>query len=309
MFRSIASLLYTSFVIIGLSLLLVIILGVRQYRVNAQYIEISSLSERTLFGFSTIRDQITESMVSDRWSEIKSVIPDIEQLNSQVTRLYDYQMIPAQYKLAMADSIDLSGLVINLRRLESSGSPGEAGLDVQKEMRRIGENLLKVDRIITAHIRDSVISFQLSVIGTMGILISCAGFLLIVLYNRGVSPLLTLSRQVGTGEDEDDIRFSCPPGSSREILALVDSINKKLADSQRALSDDPAAGSTENELLSQTVNETTNGLNAVINYAELLLESDSGALSEEQRKMLHRIVESGSKVGEQWQAISREFSR
>jgi len=308
MFRSITSLLYTSFVIIGLSLLLVIFLGIRQYRINAQYNEISSLSERTLFGFSTIRDQITESMVSGDSSEIKSVIPDIEQLNSQVTRLYDYQMIPAQYKLAMADSIDLSSLVINLRKLESGGGATEAGLEVQKEMRRIGENLLKVDRIITAHIRDSVINFQLSVIGTMGILISCAGFILIILYNRGVKPLLALSAQIEAEENKDNIRLACSSEAGREIVGLVDSVNQMLADRRSAVSPE-TAGSPEHEVLSQTINETTNGLNAVINYAELLLGSDSEALNEEQRQMLRRIVESGSKVGEQWQSISREFSR
>lgn len=310
MFRSITSLLYSSFVIIGLSLLLVVILGIRQYRINAQYNEISSLSERTLFGFSTIRDQITESMVSGSSSELKSVIPDIEQLNSQVTRLYDYQMIPAQYKLAMTDSIDLSGLVINLRKLESGGGPqAGAGLEIQQEMRRIGENLLKVDRIITAHIRDSVINFQLSVIGTMGILISCASFILIILYNRGVKPLLALSSQIEAGEGNQVERLSCSSEAGREIVRLVDSINEMLTDCRNAVGQTPSATAPEHELLSRTVNESTNGLNAVINYAELLLESDAAALSEEQREMLNRIVESGNRVGERWQAISREFNR
>ncbi|MEJ2056796.1 MAG: hypothetical protein P8X39_03025 [Desulfofustis sp.] len=309
MFRSITSLLYSSFVIIGVSLLLVVVLGIRQYRINTQYSEISSLSERTLFGFSTIRDQITESMVSGNISQLTSVIPDIEQLNSQVTRLYDYQMIPAQYKLAMTDSVDLSGLVINLRKLESGGPKPEAGLDIQQEMRRIGENLLKVDRIITAHIRDSVINFQFTVIGTMGILISCASFVLIILYNRGVKPLLALSRQIEAEDKKRVERLSCPSEAGREIVRLVDSINEMLTDCRSMVSRAQPAESPDHELLSQTVNETTNGLNAVINYAELLLESDSAALSEEQRGMLGRIVESGNKVGARWQAISQEFTR
>ena len=147
MFRSVKSLLYLSFVIIGMSLLLVIVLGVRQYRINDQYTEISSLSERTLFGFSTIRDQVTEMMISGSFEELKTIIPDIEQLNTLVSKLYDYKMIPAQYKLAMADTIDLSGLVIGLRRLETAESKKTAALELQREMRRIGENLIKVDRI------------------------------------------------------------------------------------------------------------------------------------------------------------------
>ena len=309
MFRSVKSLLYLSFVIIGMSLLLVIVLGVRQYRLNDQYTEISSLSERTLFGFSTIRDQVTEMMISGSFEELKTIIPDIEQLNTLVSKLYDYKMIPAQYKLAMADTIDLSGLVIGLRRLEVAESETTSGLELQREMRRIGENLIKVDRIITGHIRNSVISFQLTVIGTMGILISCASFVLIVLYKRGVSPLLELSRQAAAGEVEEVQHFQCPSEAGRELQVLVESVNTMLASRQSPDQSGDGPAEADHELLSQTVNETTNSLNAVINYAELLLESGTDELSAEQREMVDRIVASGERIGEQWQRISREFDR
>lgn len=309
MFKSVKSLLYISFIIVGMSLFLVIIMGVRQYRLNAQYTEISSLSERTLFGFSTIRDQVTETMISGNYGELKTIVPDIEQLNTLVSKLYDFKMIPAQYKLAMADSIDLSGLVIGLRRLEVADPKQTAGLELQREMRRIGENLIKVDRIITSHIRDSVIGFQLSVIGTMGILISCASFALIALYKRGVRPLLELSRQAGENRVDDTPEFDCPPEAGTELRALVESVNSMLAEKRSAGGNGNVATDPDHNLLSQTVNETTNNLNAVINYAELLLESGSEELSAEQREMITRIVASGERIGEQWQRISREFDR
>ena len=302
MFKSVKSLLYLSFLIVGMSLFLVIVLGGRQYLLNNQYTEISSLSERTLFGFGTIRDQVTETLISGNYDELKAIIPDLEQLNTLVSKLYDYQMIPAQYKLAMADTIDLSGLVIGLRRLELAESKKTASLELQREMRRIGENLIKVDRIITSHIRDSVIGFQLSVIGTMGILISCASFVLIVLYKRGVLPLLELSRQAETKEVDRDQGFDCPHEAGTELQTLVDSLNSMLAERRS-----PDPGDADHDLLSQTVNDTTNNLTAVINYAELLLESDSEGLSAEQREMVGRIVASGERISEQWQRISREF--
>ena len=70
-------------------------------------------------------------------------------------------------------------------------------------------------------------------------------------------------------------------------------------------SSDP--GDADHDLLSQTVNDTTNNLNVMMNYAELLLESDSEGLSAEQREMVGRIVASGERISEQWQRISREF--
>jgi len=184
-----------------------------------------------------------------------------------------------------------------------------SGLELQREMRRIGENLIKVDRIITGHIRNSVISFQLTVIGTMGILISCASFVLIVLYKRGVSPLLELSRQAAAGEVEEVQHFQCPSEAGRELQVLVESVNTMLASRQSPDQSGDGPAEADHELLSQTVNETTNSLNAVINYAELLLESGTDELSAEQREMVDRIVASGERIGEQWQRISREFDR
>lgn len=308
MFKSVKSLVYLSFLIVGLSLLLVIILGVRQYRLNAQYTQISSLSERTLFGFNTIRDQVTESIISGNYGELKSVVPDIEQLNSQVSKLYDYPMIPTQYKLAMADSIDLSDLVIDLRKLDAATDRTEAGLALQRKMRRIGENLIKVDRIITAHIRDSVIGFQLTVIGTMGILISCASFVLIVLYRKGVMPLLDLSRQAAEGNAGEQRVFQCSTEAAAEIREFVDSVNALLTTVQPS-DENPSHSVIEPHILSKTVNETANNLNAVINYTQLLLESGPEDLTSEQREMLLKIVESGERISEQWQDISKEFDQ
>ena len=291
MFKSIKSLAYLSFLIVGISLFVVIVLGVRQYRLNNQYSEISALSERTLFGFSTIRDQVTESMISGDFASLKTVIPDIEILNTQVSKLYDYPMIPAQYKLAMTDSIDFSRLVIGLRKFERAADRTSASIELQRKMRQIGENLIKVDRIITAHIRDSVIGFQLTVIGTMGFLISCASFILIVLYKRGVLPLLDLSNQIAVGDDEAQERFYCSPGAGVEIRGFVESVNEMLAGAQSPHGLDRQLAGAEQDLLSQTVNETTNNLNAVINYAQLLLESGSEEMSPEQFEMIRKIVD------------------
>lgn len=306
MLKSIKSLVFLSFIIVGVSLLLVIFMGFRQYRLSNQYGEISALSERALFGFSTIREQVTEHLIGGDYGRIKASIPDIEQLNNTISQLYDVKVIPAQYKLAMADSIDLSNLVIGLRKLDSADDKMTAGLAVQQEMRSIGGNLMKVDRIITGQIRDSVIAFQLSVIGTMGVLISCASFILIVLYKKAVRPLLELSKQTEQNQEVQRL-FQCSSEAGSEILVFVDSVNRMLEKSALEAELLKHAPPDDVDLLSTTVNETTNGLNAVINYAELLLESDAELLNEQQRDMLTRIIENGERIGEQWQKISRIF--
>ena len=110
MFKSIRSLVYLSFIIVGISLFLVMAMGVRQSQLSNRYSEITSLSERILFSYGTIREQITEALIGGDYVQIKSIIPDIEQLNNNVTLLYDNEVIPVQYKLTMAETINLSGL-------------------------------------------------------------------------------------------------------------------------------------------------------------------------------------------------------
>lgn len=308
MFKSIRSILYLSFIIVGISLFLVIILGVRQFQLTGHYTETTMLSERALFSFATIREQTTESLIARDYAQMKEIIPEIEQLNNTVSRLYDSGVIPGQFKLAMADKIDLAGLVISIRKLDSAPDKPAAGLALQQEFRRIADSLIKVDRIITRQIRDSVVNFQLSMIGSLGVLISFASFILIALYRKAVKPLLDLSSQAEEPVGAES-GFDCPAQAGAEIVRFVESVNglmNRLPASAQEISE---AGSHDMEILSTTVNESANSLNGIINYAQLLLESAASEhLTGEQRDMLVHIIENGERIADQWQNISQRFS-
>ncbi len=263
MFKSIRSLLYFSFIIIGISLFLVIILGARQYQLSSRYSEITRLSERALFAFATIREQATESLIARDYGQLKEVIPEIEQFNNTVSRLYDSSVIPGQYKLAMADKIDLAGLVISLRKLATAPDKAAAGLELQQELRLIGDSLIKVDRIITRQIRDSVVNFQLSIIGALGVLISGASFILLALYRKALRPLLDLASQA-SHEGVEESGFRCPVEAGAEIVSFVNSANEimeRLPTAEQPGSESEIHGS---EILSSTINESANGLNGII---------------------------------------------
>lgn len=189
MLKSTRSIIFISFFIVGISLFLVIILGVRQFQLNREYSEITTLSERTLFTFATLREQVTESLISRNYLLLKEIIPEIEQLNNTITRFFDSDIIPGQYKLALTDRIDLAGLVIDLRKVGLDHNDSNTGLKIQQDLRVIGDNLFKIDRVITGQIRNSVVSFQLGIIGAMGLLISCTSFILILLYRKTILPM------------------------------------------------------------------------------------------------------------------------
>jgi len=307
MFKSIKSILYLSFIVVGVSLSLVIYLGIRHYQLNIQYSEITTLSEGTLFSFVTIREQITESLISGDYQPLRGINEEIEQLNNSISRLYDSNVIPGQYKLAMADKIDLTGLAIAVRKLSLDEADTQTRLQLQQELRHLAENLYKIDRVISRQIRDSVISFQLSIIGAMGILISCTSFLLIILYRKAIRPLFELTSDVEAGEIEGKINLQATAEAGSEITTLVERFNQLLAEAGRN-NEFVEKGGKDGELLSTIINETTNGLNGMINYAQLLLESEV-EIGSAQRQMLQQIIDNGERVASQWQDVSQKFTR
>lgn len=306
MLNSTKSIIYISFFIVGISLFLVIILGARQFQMNREYSEITVLSERTLFTFATLREQVTESLISRDYQLLKGVIPEIEELNNTITRFFDSSIIPGQYKLALTDRIDLAGLVIDLRKVGSDQDDPDSGLKVQQDLRVIGDNLFKIDRVITGQIRNSVISFQLGIIGAMGLLISCTSFILILLYRKTIGPMFNLSRQISSNPVEHG-QLVCSNDVATEIIEITDSLNRIIAEQSKSNGIDTSLRHEDQETISRTINETANNLNGMINYAQLLMESES-QLSEDQKRMLEQIIDSGERIADQWQKISQRFS-
>lgn len=305
MLKSTKSIIYTSFIVVGISLSVLIGLGIRQVQLNREYSDISGLSEKTLFAFSTVREQVTEALISRNEQLLKGVIPEIEELNNTISRFFDSDIIPGQYKLALTERIDLAGLVIDIRKVGSESDDPDTGLKLQQDMRLIGDNLMKIDRVITGQIRNGVVGFQLSIIGVMGLLISSLCFILILLYRRTISPLFELARQIGGTQVEYD-RVDCAAEAANEIAEITDSLKRMMA-KHRSAEADLSQPREDRETLERTINETANGLNGMINYSQLLLESEA-QLSEKQKLMLEEIINSGERIADQWQKLSLRFS-
>ena len=305
MLKSTRSIIYASFIVVGISLSVVIVLGIRQIQLNRGYSNISALSEKTLFAFSTVREQVTEALIGRDEQLLKAVIPEIEELNNAISRFFESDIIPGQYKLALTDKIDLAGLVIDIRKISSEPDLSGAGLKLQHDMRVIGDNLMKIDRVVTGQIRNGVVGFQLAIIGVLGLLISCLCFVMILLYRRTISPLFRLARQLEDLQAEPD-RLVCGGDAATEIAGITESVNR-LREKHRDAEADSSQPHQDRQTLATTINETANGLNGMINYTQLLLESEA-QLSSEQKKMLEEIIGSGERIADQWQKLSQRFS-
>jgi nitrate/nitrite-specific signal transduction histidine kinase len=250
----------------------------------------------------TIRETITEILISGKWEQLERVTGDVEKLNSEIARLKENKLVSAELKLALVDKIDLTGLAILLRQVISDPDKMRRGRQLQEQLRSISDYLLQYDRIIVGQARERIVNFQMVVIGALGLIISLASFSLILLYRNTVSPLLQLSHQLQSNTFEaNGITLKQPV--AKEIADLSTAI-ERLALQSKSKPGPESNGRDVKALLAETVNETTNNLNGIINYAQLLYDSsDQLQLTAEQMMMLQKIIDSGVHIAHEWQKI------
>ena len=299
---SLKRLVWLAFLVVSILLGGIILLGGYQYRLAGGYNQVISQNESALFHFMTIRETITETLIAGSWERLDRVSGDIEKLNSELSRIKENKIISADLKLALVDKIDLTGLAILLRQVINDSDKVKRSKQLQEQLRSISDFLLQYDRIIVGQARERIVNFQMVVIGALGLIISLASFSLILLYRNTVSPLLQLSRQMQSDTFEPN------------TIKLVQPVAKEVADLALAIEhlalqpfnrfESEQNGRDVEALLAETVNETTNGLNGIINYAQLLYDSsDQLQLTEEQMVMLQKIIDSGVHIANEWQKI------
>ncbi|MGB3211781.1 MAG: hypothetical protein WBB19_13840 [Desulforhopalus sp.] len=299
---SLKRLVWLAFFVVSVLLAGIILLGGYQYRLAGNYSRVIKQNESALFHFLTIRETITETLIAGNWVQLERVIGDIEKLNSELARLKENKLVSAELKLALVDKIDLTGLAILLRQVITDPDKIKRSRQLQEQLRSISDYLLQYDRIIVGQARERIVNFQMVVIGALGLIISLASFSLILLYRNTVSPLLQMSRQMQSDTFEVN-GLSLEQPVAKEVADLADAIG------QLALRSGGGAGMESNgrdvnALLAEKVNETTNRLNGIINYAQLLSDSaDQLPLTEEHIVMLQKIIDSGAYIAKEWQKI------
>ncbi len=286
---------YLAFVAVAILLIVVLLLGIRQYQLTGQYTTIIRQSEESIFQFSTIRERITESLITHDWDKAAAAAQDFKVLNATLVRLQESDLIPSEYKLDMAKQIDLSGLAITSRNITSTEDKIAHSLKLQNQMRTLAEYLLQFDRIIVSQMRAKVVHFQTIMIGSLGIIICIISFTLILLYQKALIPLLHLADQVSA----EDIRaqdFSSSGGACAEI----EKVTQTLAELSRHQAPDPGKGQSpikSDPQMAAIINEGTNLSNGIINYAQLLTDSfEEPGEGTEEKVILGKIISAGERI-------------
>jgi len=280
---------------VAVLLVFVIILSVRQYQLTERYNKIITQSEEMIFQFSTIREQITTSLIEKDWGKIVSAADQFKKLNSALARLQENTLIPGEYRLDMAKQVDLSGLAILSKEILSANDKVAHSISLQGKMRTLAEYLMQFDRIIVSQMRAKVVQFQTVMIGALGAVICLISFSLLLLYKKTMIPLLRLSEQT---EDPEVLvnGFSYDNDACAEVALFTTSVNDLL---KRGYKDSGVEGKKQphSEQLAAIINESTNLSNGIINYAQLLVDSYREVeIGAEETKILQNIIDAAERI-------------
>lgn len=303
--NSLKRLVWFAFTIVSILLGVISLLGITQYQLAGGYTKVISQNESALFHYMTIREAITENLITDNWSQPDAIIGDIEKLNGELNRLKENKLVSAELKLALVDKIDLTGLAILLRQVVHNVDKEERSKRLQEQLRSISDSLIQYDRIIAGQARERIVSFQTVVIGALGMIVCLASFSLILLYRNTVSPLIQLAK---IARDDELVRgkiiISSPVVS--EIAEVIHGLEALVSRNGMVAteSDEQENQTTLENILGDAINETTNRLNGIINYAQLLNDSlEDSTENEELKVMLAKIMDSGTEIAGEWQKL------
>jgi GAF domain-containing protein len=183
-------------VTVALILVALLGLGIRQYQLYRNHVEVSRQTERLIFQFAVIREHVTENLLEGQYDGLAAVGAELEELNLNLATVIGNRLIGDHYKLTLANAIDLPGLVLLVRKISAGPARVEQLRQLNTEIRTLGERLMLFDRVLVEHGKRELISFQNVVIGALAMVVSLIIVLLLFFQRRLIAPLLDLVHQV-----------------------------------------------------------------------------------------------------------------
>jgi signal transduction histidine kinase len=173
----------------------VLFMGTRQYQLRRDHHQIINQSEELLFSFALIRERMLAAMLAGKYAELPLISGELEKFHSRLSTFAKNPLIPAEYRINFAGQIDLSGLILALRKGDGPFNKKELA-KVNAESRRFAERLMALDRLLVDYAKSKLIDFQNVAIGALAMVIFIVVNLLVMGQRSVVTPLLKLLQQV-----------------------------------------------------------------------------------------------------------------
>lgn len=209
-------------------------LGFRQYQLLSRHDQVINQSEKLLFQFATIREQITAILLEQRYRQLAGVVSEVEELHVKVNQIVKNANIPDEYKLSFINQVDLPGLILLLYKGADPEQSSKVTPLLNQETRKIGNRLMLFDRLLVNHAKRKVINFQSLVIGILALSVFLIVNILLLGHRRLATPLIELADQVRQVHDGERANLAIhSPGRANEVNELADAFQNLLSTRQQ----------------------------------------------------------------------------
>jgi signal transduction histidine kinase len=210
---------------------ILLMLALNQFQLYGQHEKIISQTEKFIFQYSIIREQIIEYVVTGNLDELEELSPSVEELHANIIGIMDNSLIPAEYKFSFLQQIDLPGLALLLRKATSEKANSNLLQIINKETRVIGERFILFERLVLGYAKQKLVDFQLVVIGILALVVFLVSILMLVMYRLLIKPVISLANQsenVLSGKQEKIVN----PQGWMEVSLLSEKMNDLLENSK-----------------------------------------------------------------------------
>lgn len=218
------STIYAIYLAVFVALVILLSQGVRQYQLYQEHEAIIARTESLIFQFSIIREHVSEALLDVQQSKpFSGISAEMEKLNSNLTAILGEKNIGDEYKLTFLNSIDLPGIILLLRKIESGSEEIENKRNLNSEMRTLGERLILFDRVLVNNAKKKLIGFQNIIIGSATFVVFLLVTVLTLFHRQLIVPLLQLvskSSEAASGRNSS-IEVNSP---SKELTNLTGAI-------------------------------------------------------------------------------------
>jgi len=290
----------TGFLVLAL-LIIVCVLGGRQYSLYRHCEQVSLVSNQLFFQFSSIKDHLNETLIAGGRINIKELSTELQQLSGSIDRIMDDILIPREVKLSFIHQNDLVGLTVAMRAVgnDSVQSTINKRVVLVSKLNTIHARLARSNRTIRSYTQSLLTGLHKIVAGVLFLAVFIISSMLIIM-NRFISrPIMALCRKLSSFQRQNKYSeketTSCSTLSMNNLQETVSRLIETKA--KPGYSSQLYQLGFIGSLTSGFTHDVINLVNGVINYTQAIFDTDKDHISAESRELLNTLLTEEKRMG------------
>ncbi len=217
-------------------LIIVCVLGGRQYSLYRHCEQVSDLSDKLLFQFSSIKDHLNETLIAGGRISVRELSTELQEFSGSIDQIMDDILIPREVKLSLIHPNDLVGLIVALRAVggDSNQSSKEKRISLVSKLNWVHARLANSNRNINNYTQSLLNGLHKTLAGVLFLAIFIISSMLIIM-NRFISkPILEICKKLALFQPQsNDFEKEIVSFSSLSMNTLQETVNRLLETNQR----------------------------------------------------------------------------